>query len=289
MIIDAHQHFWNLEKVDYPWLTAEYGPLYRTYTPAELMPQLEGAGVRATVLVQAADSYQDTESMLAQADEHDWIAGVVGWVPLTRPEETAAGLERFGKHPKFVGIRHLMHEEADPDWVLQPEIQESLGILAESGATFDVVSVLPRHLEHIPVLAERHRNLKLVIDHLSKPPIKEKGWEPWAGLLARAAAYPNVYAKVSGLNTAADWKSWDANDLAPYIEHAVSVFGGDRLMFGSDWPVAVLAGSYQKVVDETETALGLAGLEQDAREAVWSATAIEFYGLTPASVEPRTK
>jgi L-fuconolactonase len=280
VIVDAHQHFWNLDEVDYPWLNAGYGPLYRNYEPVELEPQLKRAGVAATVLVQAADSYADTESMLAQADRYDWIAGVVGWVPLTCPEEAAEALDRFCRNPKFVGIRHLIHEEQDPDWLLQPEVQEGLAILAERGVTFDVVSVLPRHLEHVPVLAQRHPNLKMVIDHLSKPSIKEKGWSPWADLLSDAASHSNVYAKVSGLNTAADWERWTGDDLVPYIDHAIDVFGAERLMFGSDWPVAILAGDYQKVRDETEKALS--GRDAETRRAIWSDTAIRFYGLRVA-------
>lgn len=277
MIVDAHQHFWNLEKVEYPWLVPEYGPLYRTYEPAELESQLRANGVHATVLVQAADSYEDTDAMLAHADTYDWIAGVVGWVPLLRPDEAAPALDRYAEHPKFVGMRHLIHEEEDPNWVLQEPVQESLALLAERGLTFDVVSVLDRHLEHVPTLAERHPDLKMVIDHLAKPPIKEKGWQPWAELLAAAAGHPNVHAKVSGLNTAADWETWSADDLQRYVDHAVEVFGADRLMFGSDWPVAVLAGDYRKVRTETEKVLQT--LDPDDRDAIWWRTADAFYGL----------
>ncbi len=278
-IIDSHQHFWNLDLVEYSWLVPAYGPLYRSYGPQELAPQLEAAGVSKTVTVQAANSYDDTNYMLRQADAFDWIAGVVGWVPLTNPREAGPMLERYAKHPKFVGMRHLIHEEQDPRWLQQPLVLESLALLAERGLTFDAVPVTAEQLENVPIVAAAVPDLKIVIDHLAKPPIKDKGWQPWADLIARCAQHPNVYAKLSGLNTAADWDRWSAADLQPYIDFAIEKFGADRLMFGSDWPVAVLAGNYQKVRAETATAL--AARPAAEQEAIWSKTAIAFYGLEP--------
>jgi L-fuconolactonase len=278
MIIDTHQHFWNLDLVEYSWLVPEYGLLYRSYEPRELEPQLKPSGVDYTVLVQAANSYDDTNYMLRKADEFKWIAGVVGWVPLDNPKEAVDMLDRkYIKHPKFRGIRHLIHGEQDTNWLLRKLVIESLGHLAERNLTFDVVSVLPEHLKQVPKLAEKLPNLKIVIDHLSKPPIKEKAWNPWAKQIADCAKYPNVYAKISGLNTAADWSTWSAQDLKPYIDFVVEHFGAERLMFGSDWPVALLAGDYKKVKEETEKAI--AHLSRSQREAIWSKTAIKFYGL----------
>ncbi|MEU8361641.1 amidohydrolase family protein [Nonomuraea sp. NPDC048882] len=275
-VVDAHQHFWNLETGSYPWLTPESGPIFRTFEPAELIPQLAAAGVDRTVLVQSMDSYADTDAMLAQADEHDFVGAVVGWVPLTRPEEAAGELERYRRHPRFAGIRHLIHDEPDPDWLLQDTVIEGLGLLAAAGLPFDVVAVLPRHLEHVPVLAERVPGLRMVIDHLAKPPIRDKGWEPWASLLARAAECPGVYAKVSGLNTAAA-PDWTGEDLRPYVEHAAELFGPERLMFGSDWPVATLAGDYARVWRETQVALS--GLDEAERAQVLGGTATRCYRL----------
>lgn len=207
-VVDAHQHLWDLERGEYEWLSPEYGPLYRTFTPEELEPQLRRAGVDATVLVQAADTLDDTESMLAVADRFAWVAGVVGWLPLSDPGGRDAALERFTAHPAFRGVRHLIHEEPDTDWVLQDAVQAGLRALAARGLTFDVVAVLPRHLEHVPVLARAIPDLRIVVDHLAKPPIKDRGWQPWADLLAAAAEHPNVFAKLSGLNTAADPERW---------------------------------------------------------------------------------
>ncbi|MEV0825374.1 amidohydrolase family protein [Nonomuraea rubra] len=276
-VVDAHQHFWNLETGSYPWLTPESGPIFRTFEPEELIPQLAAAGVDRTVLVQSMDSYADTDAMLAQADAHDFVGAVVGWVPLLRPEEAGQALERYLRHARFAGVRHLIHDEPDPDWLLREPVIEGLGLLAAAGVPFDVVAVLPRHLEHVPVLAERVPGLRMVIDHLAKPPIRDKGWEPWASLLARAAECPGVYAKVSGLNTAADAATWTGEDLRPYVEHALELFGPGRLMFGSDWPVATLAGDYAKVWRETQVALS--GLGDAERAMVLGGTAAHFYRM----------
>ena len=277
-VVDTHQHFWNLDRTAYPWLTPDkYGPIYRSFEADELAPLLDQAGVQYTVAVQAANSYEDTEYLLEVADNRDFVAGVVGWVPLLRPEEAAEALDRFKDHPKFKGVRHLIHDEPDPDWLLQDVVAEGLRVLADKGVTFDVVSVLPRHLEHVPTIAERVPELRMVIDHLSKPPIKERQWEPWSSLFARAAEYSNVYAKVSGLNTAAEPENWSSEDLKPYIDFAIERFGPERLMFGSDWPVATLAGDYQKVWEETNRAIS--DLDEKDREAVLGSTGATFYGL----------
>jgi len=274
VIVDAHQHFWNLETGDYPWLTPDSGVLYRTYEPQDLAPELATAGIDGTVLVQAADSFAETDAMLARADACDFVAGVVGWVPLMAPGETAEAIERYRSHRRFVGVRHLIHDEPDPDWLVRGEVLESLGLLAGAGLTFDVVSVLPRHLEHVVTLAQRHPGLRIVIDHLSKPRIKDHEWEPWATRLAAAAALPNVHAKISGLVTEADHERWTVEDLRPYVEYAVEVFGPERLMFGSDWPVALLAADYQTVWQVMSALLGGTDTGQ-----VLGGTATRFYGL----------
>lgn len=276
-VVDAHQHLWDLERVAYPWLTADAGPIFRTFEETELEPQLAAAGVDRTVIVQAADSVADTDAMFEAADRWPRIAGIVGWVPLLEPERAAADLDRRRADPRFAGVRHLIHDDPDPDWVLRPPVLESLGLLAARSLTFDLVAVLPRHLEHASTLAERYPALRIVIDHLAKPPILTRGWEPWATLLRRAAEHPNVYGKVSGLNTAADPVSWSASDLRPYVDHALECFGPERLMYGGDWPVATLAGDYAKVW--RETAAVLSGLGPADRDRVLGGTAVDFYRL----------
>lgn len=274
--IDTHQHFWNLAEVDYPWLTPESGSIYRTFTPEELEPQLKAAGIAQTVLVQSANSYADTDSMLRLADRYEWIGAVIGWVPLWEPEEAARALEGYERHPCFRGVRHLIHNEPDPDWVIQDRVIEGLRLLEAHHLIFEVVAVFPNHLKHVPLLAEHLPQLQLVIDHLAKPPIREKLWEPWASQLAAAASYPNVYAKISGLNTAAG-PQWSAADLQPYIDFAIQCFGPERLMFGSDWPVCTLAGDYAQVWQETRRAL--ARYSQAEQEAILSTTALRLYRL----------
>jgi L-fuconolactonase len=281
VIVDAHQHFWDLEHGSYPWLTESYGPIFRTFDETDLEPELRACGVSATVLVQSMDDYEDTEAMFALARRWHYVAGVVGWVPLTQPDEAARAIERFKRDEIFVGVRHLIHEDPDPDWLIRDDVQDGLALLQEEGLTFDIVAVLPRHLEHVAVLAKRFPRLKLVVDHMAKPPIKERGWSPWAELITRASEYPNVYTKMSGLNTAADWKTWNAEDLRPYVDHVVESFGPSRMMFGGDWPVNILAGGYEKVWSATQ--LLLRDLTPKERSKVLGETAHAFYGLkTPA-------
>jgi len=277
MKIDAHQHVWNLSLVEYPWLTPAAGPIYRTFEPPELAPQLAAAGIDRTILVQSANSYADTEYMLAQADRYDWIGAVIGWAPLLEPEEIETALDRFARHPVFRGVRHLIHDEPDPDWVVQERVIEGLKVLAAHDMIFEVVAVFPNHLVHVPTLAERVPDLMIVIDHLAKPPIKGGTMEPWATQMAAAARYPNVYAKVSGLNTAADWATWQAADLMPFIDRTVELFGVERLMFGSDWPVCTLAGDYAAVWRETNAALDHFTAEE--RAAILGGTARRLYTI----------
>jgi L-fuconolactonase len=278
VIVDAHQHVWDLTRSAYAW--TEGTPLRRSFGQEDLLPALVAAGVDRTVLVQAEDSAADTDLMLETADRHPGVvAGVVGWVPLERPDELAAELARRLAHPRFRGVRHLIHDDPDPDWLRRPAVLEGLRLLAARDVPFDVVAELPRHLEHVPFLRAEIPGLRLVIDHLAKPPIAARGWQPWADLIA-AAAEAGAYAKVSGLNTAADHECWSAGDLRPYVEHALACFGPERLMFGGDWPVALLAGDYGKVF--RETLVLLQGLSAPERARILSGTAIEFYGLNSA-------
>jgi L-fuconolactonase len=274
--VDTHQHFWNLTEVEYSWLVPEYGPIYATFEPSDLEPSIKGAGIDKTVLVQSANSYEDTASMFRNAHHNDWIGAVIGWVNLLNPDETNRRIEMYKKHPKFRGIRHLIHTEPNPDWVLQDVVIQSLKVLADHGLIFEVVAVFPNHLKHVPTLAAKVPNLKMVIDHLAKPPIAAKQMSPWSDQMKAAAESPNVSAKISGLNTAAS-PNWDAAELKPYIDFVFDCFGADRLMFGSDWPVLLLAGDYQKVWKETQKALQ--GRPQAEIDAVLGGTAEKIYGL----------
>ena len=278
LIIDTHQHLWNLDRVAYPWLTPDFGPICRTFEPPELAPLLAPAGVTCTVVVQAANSYADTEYMFEQAALYPWICGVVGWVPLLLPDVAGRAIERYRLNPLFLGVRHLIHNEADPRWLLQPRVIEGLRLLADAGLAFDVVATLPEHLACIPVLSEKIPELRMVIDHLGQPPVATHSLGRWAGDMRAAAANPKVYAKISGLGTASgNWDGWQAEDLRPYVEDAVEVFGPARCMVGGDWPVSVLAGGYVKAWTAYRALLD--GMSAGDRARILSGTAIEYYGL----------
>jgi len=278
-IVDAHQHLWNPARATYDWLGPDLAPINRAIEVDELLPLLAATGVTRTVLIQSADNDEDTQYMLEVAAEHPEIAAVVGWVPLDEPAGVEERLPGLRANPAFAGIRNLIHTQPDPDWLLGPRVEASLGILASAGVPFDVVSVLPRHLEHVPVLADRYPDLRLVIDHLSKPPIKAGDDEPWHSLIATAAQRPNVYAKVSGLYPAiGDLASWTADDVRPYLHTALELFTADRLMFGGDWPISVLAGGYVRVWEQLS--ILFAELSATERESILCGTAAAFYGIS---------
>lgn len=278
-LIDTHLHMWDLGACEYSWITPEVGILNRSYAIDEVEAERVAAGVTGAILVQAADTRCDTDRMLAAADTHPFVAGVVGWVDLLRGEAVLEEAEAMAGDPRVVGIRHLIHNEPDPDWVVQPAVLDALRMLSRVGLAFDVVAVLPRHLEHVPALAAAIPDLTLVIDHLAKPPIGSDDLEGWRTRLAAAAEHPNVFAKVSGLDTAAGSPDWTPDDLRPAFEHALAVFGADRLMYGGDWPVTLLGGGYtrQHAAFEALTA----ALSPAERAAIRAGTATRAYGLGP--------
>jgi len=275
-VVDAHQHFWNLG-AGYDWLGPEYGAINRSFGVEDVEPLAAAAGVDDVVLVQADDTIADTEAMLAIADGWSRVTGIVGWAPLADQVALPAVLDWFSADARLVGVRHLMHNEADADWVVGDAVGRGLAALERAGLSFDLVPVLPRHLEHVPTLAERYPELTLVIDHLGKPPIADGEFTPWSELIATAAKYPNVSAKISGLDTAAGPENYTAQAISPYVEHALNHFGPSRLMFGSDWPVNVLAEGYAAwwvTVKEI-----LASLSTDERSLVLGGTATAVYNL----------
>ena len=282
MVIDAHLHLWNTERLRYDWLLRpENAAINRTFAFGDFRSRAAEAGVDRAVLVQADDSAADTEAMFEVTAAHPEIAGVVAWVPLDRPDEAATRLDQLQRRPGFVGIRTLIHDQPDPDWLLRPEVGEGLALLERRGVPFDVISVLPRHLSHVPVLSERYPTLRMVLDHLSHPPLGADTSE-WRGLITAAAGNPLVFAKVSGLYPADP--SWTAADLREVVEFAFGLFGPDRLMFGSDWPVAELGGGYAKVRAELTRLFDQ--LPPAGQEAVLGGTATRFYALGPPPGTP---
>jgi L-fuconolactonase len=276
--VDAHHHLWDLESGRYAWPTPAEAAIHRTFTADELGAELGPAGIDATVIVQATDSLADTDSMLEAAGGHAWIAGVVGWLPLA--DRRAAERALDGRRDRLCGIRHLIHWDDDPEWLVRQDVQPGLALLAEVGLPFDVVAVFPDHLPLIPAVADAHPDLVLVIDHLAKPPFRAPGWDAWVGAMRRAASYPTVRAKVSGLDTAAG-PSWSVEELRPAWDVALEAFGPDRLLFGSDWPVCLLVSSYREVVEATRKLVSeLSASEQDR---ILGGTAIDVYQLAVAS------
>ncbi len=279
MVIDAHLHLWNTERLRYEWLQRpENAAINRTFGFEDFSSRAAAAGVDRAVLVQADDSAADTEAMFEVAAAHPEIAGVVAWVPLDRPAEAAAQLDRLRTRSGFAGIRTLIHDQPDPDWLLRPPAGEGLALLEQRGVPFDVIAVLPRHLSHVPLLSERYPALRMALDHLAHPPLAGGDLGEWRALITAAAANPLVFAKVSGLYPA--HPSWTAGDLRDVVEFAFGLFGPDRLMFGSDWPVAELGGGYAKV--RTELSRLFDQLPPAGRDAVLGGTATRFYALRTA-------
>lgn len=280
-VIDAHQHVWDPAKADYDWLGRELAPIDRAMTFDELAPELRAAGVDFTVQVQSADNPEDTQLMRASAAQHSEVVGIVGFAPLDDAEATAATLDTWAEDSLMVGVRNLIHNKPDPDWLLRPEVAAALTVLEDRGVALDVVAVLPRHLELVPVLSQRHPRLRMVIDHLAKPPIGLESPEPWLGLLTAAAENPLVYGKVSGLYSAtADLGAWSTEAIRPFFDRALDLFGPGRLMYGGDWPISVLAGGYTRVWTGLRPLFD--ALEAGDRERILGRTAAEFYRLDPA-------
>ena len=269
-MIDSHQHFWKLGRFEYPWMTSELGVLYRDYLPADLAPILKQNGVEKTVLVQASNSVAESRWLLDLADSNDFIAGVVGWVDLTSPDTQ---LDQLCTHPKFKGVRHLVESEPNDDWLINPAVLSGLQKLSARGLSYDLL-VHTRHLKHVPLIAETCPDLKLVIDHLAKPPIARNEIDEWSHALKPLGPYQNLYCKLSGLVTEANWSSWQTDDLRPYVDCALEFFGADRIMFGSDYPVCLLAATYDRVL------AGFQEIVNDTdREKIFSINAAKFYRL----------
>lgn len=277
MIIDSHHHFWQLSRpFDYRWLDAPaLAPIRRDYLPEDLAPHLEAMGVERSIFVQTQHNLEENRWVLGLAGRYEFLAGVVGWVDLASPECERQLLE-FKGHPKFVGVRHVAQDEPDDDFLVRDDVLRGLAVLERHRVPFDVL-IFVRHLRHVPALAGRLPNLPMVIDHLAKPHIREHRLDDWLPDFRAAAAFPNVFCKLSGMITEADWHHWQAHDLRPYVHEALELFGPDRLMFGSDWPVCELAGSYEQVFHGLGDALG--PISESERAAIFGATAQRFYNL----------
>jgi L-fuconolactonase len=275
VIVDAHHHLWeDLTRRDYDWL-ADLDPIRRPYTVDDLAAVTPAD---RTVLVQTVPTVEETEEFLATAAATPLIAGVVGWVDLTAPDIAGrlAALRSSPGGDTLVGIRHPAQGEADPGWLVRPDVIRGITAVAEAGLTYDVLILPPQH-ETAIALADAVPGVRLVLDHAGKPAIADDGYEPWTRFLTALAARPNVFCKLSGLVTEADWTKWTVEDLRPYASHVLESFGPDRVMFGSDWPVCELAATYEQVYESARTFTGALSASEQAD--VFGGTASRAYPI----------
>jgi L-fuconolactonase len=276
-VVDSHHHFWTIGSRDYPWM-AGLAPLMRTFTPDDMRPLLQEASVNYTVLVQTVADVQETREFMQIADETDFVAGVVGWVDLTDPDVDAT-LRALKDRPDgkyLVGIRHQVHDEADVNYLARGAVQAGISAIGAAGLVYDLL-LKPPFIDAAVACAAALPDTRFVIDHIAKPEIANDGFAAWARKMVPFAGMPHVYCKLSGMVTEADWATWTPETLKPYVQQVMEWFGEDRVMFGSDWPVCTLAGSYQQVIDALRMALG--PISAAAESKIFGGNAIDWYRL----------
>ena len=275
MRIDSHQHFWHYDPAHQVWMTDQMEALRRDCLPGELQPLLEAGGFDGSIAVQARQMVAETEWLLKLADEHDFIQGVVGWVDLRSPA-LREQLAKYAQHPRLVGVRHVVHDEPDDRFMLLPEFRRGIGQLREFDLTYDLL-LFPKHLPVAVTLVAEHPQQPFVLDHIAKPAIREGKFSPWREDLRRLAEFPNVFCKLSGLVTEAQWKQWRPEDFHPYLDMVIEAFGTERVMIGSDWPVCTLSGDYistmRVVTDYVQR------FPTEVREGILGGNCARFYGI----------
>ena len=272
MRLDAHQHFWSYDAAQYPWIPPG-SPLHRSWLPEDLAALQRPLGFDGSIAVQARQVVGESDWLLGLADKHANVKGVVGWVDL-RSDRVEADLARLAGHPKFVGVRHVVQEEPDDDFMLGKDFQRGISKLHGYGLTYDIL-IYPKQLEAAIRLAENFPEQPFVLDHIAKPHIKDGAIEPWRSQVLRLAKLPNVHCKVSGMLTEADHKAWQAEHFRPYLDTVFEAFGPSRLMYGSDWPVCLFAGSYEqafRLVDDYGR-----GLSDGDRAGLFGGNCARFY------------
>ena len=272
MRLDAHQHFWSYAAAQYPWIPPG-SPLHRSWLPDDLAVLQKPLGFDGSIAVQARQVVEESDWLLGLADQHETVKGVVGWVDL-RSDRVEADLERLAQHPKFVGVRHVVQEEPDDDFMLGQDFQGGISKLAAYGLTYDLL-IYPKQLAAAIRLTENFPAQPFVLDHIAKPPIKAGALEPWATQLRQLAKLPNVHCKVSGMLTEADHRAWTPEQFRPYLNVVFEAFGPSRLMYGSDWPVCLFAGSYEqsfRLVDDYAQ-----GFTEAERAGLFGGNAAAFY------------
>ena len=277
--IDAHVHFWSLSRGEYDWLTPDLAAINRDFHPRDLRPYLNRHGIESLILVQAAASVAETDYMLGIADAADCVAGVVGWIDFEEPAHRRH-LERFAAHPKFRGLRPMIQDIPAPDWMLEPRLDWAYRAMIEHELSFDALG-FPQHLDNFLRLFARYPDLRVVVDHCMKPQIRDGAFDSWAAGLERIARETPAYCKLSGLVTEAK-PGWTADDLKPYAGQVLQSFGPERVMWGSDWPVVTLAGTYDTWREAAEEIVG----DEQGAAAIWGRSAATFYRLDAEKARP---
>jgi len=276
--VDSHHHFWDPARADYPWMTDELAPIRRAYGPDDLRPLLAAAGIDRSILVQTRSSSAETAEFLAIAASEPFVAGVVGWLELTGPDtaEEIAALRALPGGDRLVGVRHQVHDEPDPEWLARSDVRHGIRAVTDAGLVYDLL-VRSRELPAALDVARSIPDGRFIVDHIAKPAIASGEIEPWASLLRPFRELENVACKISGMVTEASWASWQTRDLRPYVDVVLETFGARRVLFGSDWPVCLLAASYERVVATARELLE--SLSESERDAAFGANAIEVYRL----------
>jgi len=274
-IIDSHHHLWDLNLFQYDWMPEDNPILRQSYLPDELAPILENCSVSGSVVVQADQTVEEAKFLLKCANDFPWMKGVVGWVDL-QDERVGDTLDELIGLGPLVGIRHQVEEETDQEWLLRKQTLAGLKAVSDRNLSYDLL-LKPVHLKQIPSLCDELPDLRMVVDHIAKPNILEQELQPWSDLIHKLEPYKNLFCKVSGMITEADHNNWKPQDLRPYVQIVREVFGIDRLMWGSDWPVCLLAGDYREVMEAALFALGEISSEEATR--FMSGSAEEFYRL----------
>jgi L-fuconolactonase len=274
--IDAHQHYWKYDPAEYDWIDDTMPGLRRDFLPEDVRPEMDRAGFGAAIAVQARQTLEETRFLLDLADRHPSIVGVVGWVDL-RAADARAQLERCARHPKLVGIRHIVQAEPDDRFLLGDDFCRGIALLPEFDLAYDIL-VYPRHLKVAAEFTRRFPGHRFVLDHLAKPEIRRGEIRSWEADLRSLAAQPNVFCKLSGLVTEADWQRWTPRQLRPYLDAAFDSFGAERLMVGSDWPVCTLAADYERTMSVFDDYVA----DRD-RDAMLGGNAARFWNLEQSS------
>ena len=276
MTIDAHHHLWKYSAAEYGWIAPEQRVIRRDFLPEDLEPLMHHFGIEGTVAVQARQTLEETTWLLGLGEKHPLIRGVVGWVPLTDGAGVKRSLQQFAGNRRLRGVRHVIHDEPDPRYILRKDFNEGVSALREFGLRYDIL-IFERHLPAAIEFVDRHPNQTFVLDHVAKPRIKDKIMSPWDRNMRELAKRQNVYCKLSGMVTEADPQRWTPADLRPYIDVVLAAFGPRRLMYGSDWPVMLLAGDYARWYGTVTNAI--AKLSKAEQDRIMGGTAAEAYGI----------